>query len=472
MKKLDNWINGENAQPESGNYEVTVNPANGEELIRAARSSASDVNAAVRAAKAAAWGWRHFPAPDRGRLLHAMAQKIRERADEFAQLEMQDTGKPRALVLGEIENSAAYFEFYSGLVNLPIGDNLDVMPNQHIYTRREPFGVVGIITPWNVPLNQAARACAPALAAGNTIVAKPAETSSQTTVALAKLATEVGFPQGVLNVVLGHGSVVGNAIVSHELIRKVAFTGSVKTGRSIGRIAAERIIPLTLELGGKSANIVFEDADFEFAAKEAVRAFTSNAGQVCSAGTRLLVQKSIHDKFVKAVADIASRIVVGKDMGPMITQTQFEQVQEYFRIAEEEGAFTETGGKISSNPDLAGGFYVEPTVYSGVTNDMRIAQEEIFGPVLVAMPFETEEEAIAIANDSDFGLISAVFTKDIARAFRVSDAMESGQVFVNSWSTGAVQTSFGGHKLSGYGREKGIESLQQYGHTKCVVVVN
>jgi aldehyde dehydrogenase (NAD+) len=469
--KIDNWIDGGSRPPASGQYQTGVNPATGAPAASVASSGEEDVKAAVRAAKAAAHGWRHFSAPKRGRLLNDLARAIRENANHFADLEIEDTGKPRQVALAEIENSAAYFEFYAGLVNLPIGDTLEVEPNQHIFTKKEPFGVVGVITPWNVPLNQAARACAPALTAGNVVVAKPAETSSQTTILLAQLATEVGFPPGVFNVVLGKGSVVGTSIVSHADVRKVAFTGSVATGRAIGHVAADRLIPLTLELGGKSANIVFDDAELEFAASEAVRAFVGNAGQVCSAGTRLLVHRSVHDEFVNRVVERVNAIKTGIDMGPMITRAQFEQVQDYFGIAEQEGAQLEVGGRVSGDPTLADGFYVQPTVYTNVNNDMRIAREEIFGPVLVTIPFDDEEEAIAIANDSEFGLIAGVFTNDISRALRVSDAIEAGQVFVNSWSTGAVQTPFGGHKNSGYGREKGIEALAHYTHLKCVVVV-
>lgn len=436
-----------------------------------ASSDDADVTAAVAAAKAASSEWRRFPSAARGRILNRIAQAIRVHAEDLIALEIQDTGKPRHTAEWEVENSAAYFEFYATLVNLPAGDVLDVEPNHHMFTKREPFGVIGIITPWNLPLNQAARAVAPALTAGNVVVLKPPSTSSQTSVLMGKIAQEAGLPDGVLNVVLGQGSKVGTAIVSHPDVRKVAFTGSVATGRSIGRIAAERIIPLTLELGGKSANIVFDDADLEFAATEAVRAFANNAGQVCSAGTRLLVQETIHDEFVQKVATIAGRLEEGVDVGPMITRHQYEEVQNYFEVARAEGAEPIIGGSASRKPELEGGFYVQPTIYPRVSNDMRIAREEVFGPVLVTIPFSTEEDAIQIANDSDFGLVGGVFTGDIGRALRVSDALEAGQIFVNSWSTGAVQMPFGGHKHSGYGREKGIEALMHYSHLKSVVVV-
>ncbi|MDQ8708224.1 aldehyde dehydrogenase family protein [Streptomyces sp. LHD-70] len=468
---LENWIDGAACPPSTAEYSTGINPSNGKPTIDIAASGDADVHQAVTAARRSADAWRHHPSAERGRILHRIADSIRENADHLADLEVEDTGKPRATALGEVENSAAYFEFYAGLVNLPVGDVLDVEPNQHIFTKREPYGVIGVITPWNVPLNQAARAVAPALATGNVVVLKPAETSGQTTIALAELASRAGLPDGVFNVVLGAGSTVGTAIVAHPDVRKVAFTGSVRTGQAVGRIAAERIIPLTLELGGKSANIVFDDADLDLAAKEAVRAFAANAGQVCSAGTRLLVQRSIHDFFVARVAEIAGNLREGQDVGPMITRPQFDQVQEYFDLARQEGAHALLGGSVSERPELSGGLYVQPTIYAGVSRDMRIAREEIFGPVLVTLPFDDEKDAVSMANDSDFGLVAGVFTKDIGRALRISDAIEAGQVFVNSWSTGAVQTPFGGHKKSGYGREKGIEAMHHYTHLKSVVVV-
>jgi aldehyde dehydrogenase (NAD+) len=423
-----------------------------------------DVDRAVRAAARAAAGWRHLASFDRGRVLMAVARRLVAGIEELTELECADTGKPSSLAEAEIRGAAEYFEFYASLVHLPAGDVLDVRPDLHVYTVREPFGVVGVITPWNLPLNQAARAVAPALAAGNVVVVKPAETTSRTTLELARLATEEGLPAGVLNVVAGPGATVGTAIVEHPLVRKVAFTGSVPVGQTIGRIAAERILPLTLELGGKSANIVFADADLAFAATEAVRAFTTNAGQVCSSGTRLLVERSIHDEFVAAVAEATRKVRPGRNLGPMITEKQFATVQHYFDVARSEGARAVAGGTV------APGRHVEPTIYTEVTNDMTIAREEIFGPVLVVIPFDTEAEAVALANDSDYGLVGGVFTADISRAFRVAGAIEAGQVYVNSWSTQSVQMPFGGHKASGYGREKGIEALNHYSHVKSISV--
>lgn len=468
--KVNHWIDGRSLEPSSGSYRQDVNPATGTAGAEVALGNTQDVDAAVESARKAARDWRRFPSAKRGRLLGDLARAIRANSKELADLEVEDTGKPMAEALVEIEIGAAYFEFYAGLVNLPVGDILDVEPGQHVYTRREPYGVIGIITPWNVPLNQAARACAPALAAGNVVVVKPAEDSSQSSVALARLATEVGFPDGTFNVLLGNGPEAGAELVHHPAVRKVAFTGSVSVGQTIGRIAADRVIPLTLELGGKSANIVFEDADLEFAATEAVRAFATNAGQVCSAGTRLLVQRSIHDRFVEMVVAATSSRRPGENMGPMITRAQYEKVQNYFDVARQEGLTAEIGGDLPDGQAVQGGFYVNPTVYSNVDNSARLAQEEVFGPVLVTTPFDTEQDAIQLANDSDYGLVAAVWTKDISRALRVAEDIEAGQIFVNTWSTGAVQTPFGGFKRSGYGREKGIEALNHYGQMKCVVV--
>ncbi|MCW2750540.1 MAG: aldehyde dehydrogenase [Aeromicrobium sp.] len=460
------WIDGRAVASSGGGSGAGDNPATGGGGVTVTWGTAADVDLAARAAHAAAPGWRRTASLDRGRVLGALARRMVAEVDMLAALEAADTGKPLALAAAEIRGAAEYFEFYAALVNLPAGDVLDIRPDLHVYTRREPFGVVGVITPWNLPLNQAARACAPALAAGNTVIAKPAETTSRTTVELARLASEEGLPPGVLNVVLGRGHEVGTAIVEHPLVRKVAFTGSVRVGREIGRIAADRILPLTLELGGKSANIVFADADLAFAATEAVRAFTGNAGQVCSSGTRLLVERSVQDEFTAAVVAATRQLTPGADLGPMITRDQYDTVQRYFAVAAAEGAQVETGGRIFEGD----GFYVEPTVYTGVTNQMRIAREEVFGPVLVVIPFDTEDEAVELANDSEFGLVGGVFTADIARAFRVAESIEAGQVYINSWSTQSVQMPFGGHKQSGYGREKGIEALHHYSQVKSISV--
>ncbi|QYH35465.1 aldehyde dehydrogenase [Salinibacterium sp. M195] len=467
--KLLHWIDNEQVDSADGASVTTHSPVTGEPMTTLASGGEREVSLAVAAASAAAPLWRNTDAKQRGRLLHALSVAIRENSQSLADDEIAETGKPRSTALSEIANSADYFEYYAALVHLPAGEVINTKATEHTFTIREPIGVVAVITPWNVPLNQAARACAPALAAGNTVVIKPAEVTSRTTIRLAKLMGEVGIPAGVFNVVLGKGSVAGDALVRQDAVRKVAFTGSVGVGRLIGKIAADRIIPVTLELGGKSANIVFADADLDAAASETVRAFTSNAGQVCSAGTRLLVQSSIREEFLAKVVEQARTLSLGSDVGPLITRDQYLKVQEHLNLAPTEHAETLLGG-IGATSDNAVGNYIPPTIYATQNSNSRIATEEIFGPVLVAITFESDEEAIRITNDSDYGLIAGVWTRDISRALTVARSLEVGQVFVNTWSTGAVETPFGGVKESGYGREKGIEALHHYTQLKCVVI--
>lgn len=467
---LRSWIDGGFVDSSGSHSRALPDPRTNDANATVPDGSHEDVDRAVAAAKAQRGPWRNISAEERAHALHRIADGIRANRKKLMTAERKDTGKLDALLEWEIENSAAYFDFYAAMVHLPVGDVLDTTADEHTFTRREPFGVVGIITPWNLPLNQAARACAPALAAGNTVVLKPAQNSSRTSLLLAEIAVDAGLPAGVLNVLLGSGQQVGSPLVSHRDVAKVAFTGSVPVGQEIGRIAAEKIIPLTLELGGKSANIVFADADLDFAASEAVRAFTTNGGQVCSSGTRLLVDSSIHDEFVAKVSEIASEQKTGESFGPMITRAQYEQVHRYMEIAEKEGAIPVVGGSTVYPPATDSGFYVGPTIYAGVDNSMRIAREEVFGPVLAVIPFADENEAVTIANDSDFGLAAGVWTSDIARALRVSSRLEAGQVFVNTWSTASVITPFGGYKQSGYGREKGIEGLLSYTQLKTIVI--
>ncbi len=435
-----------------------------------AAGDAATVDAAVAHAKQALAGWRTTKPLARGRVLVAVAAAIRANAARMSAIERAETGKPLPVSLAEVEVTAQYFEFYGGIAPLVHGESIPLGPDYHSYSIREPFGVVGIILPWNSPLTQAARGIAPALAAGNTVVAKPSEFTSVGLLALAAIAGEAGLPAGVLNVVTGTGEAVGAPLVAHPDVRKVAFTGSLRAGQAIGHIAADRVIPLTLELGGKSPNIVFADADLDKAAAGAMTGFTLNSGQICVAGSRLLVEASVHDALIEKLTARLGAVRFetgdGHGLGPIITRAQYDRVQSMLRAAAEQGACALTAP--APLPDA--GWYVAPTILVDVTPSMAVAREEVFGPVMTVMRFDTEAQAIAMANDTNYGLVAGLWTASLDRAHRVAAQIEAGQVFVNEFPSGTVETSFGGFKQSGYGREKGIEALHHYTQSKTVIM--
>lgn len=475
MLKIESYIGGRFVAPGAGEFVDKLDPRTGEKMGEVANSTPEEVELAIKSANDAFPAWRDMRPSERGRILLELARIIRQSEDRLGALESAETGKPGQEMATLMDLTAQYFEFYAGLVNVMDGEVINQGPNYHVYTRRDPFGVIGAILPWNAPLHQAARAIAPALATGNTVVAKPSEHTSASLVELARIAVEeAGLPAGVFNVVVGKGSVIGPVMARHPLMRKISFTGGLTAGRELGRIAAERILPLTLELGGKSANIVFDDADLTAAAKGATRAFTWNSGQWCAAGTRLLVQESIHDEFVERLVKEVSNLRVGPQFdatsGPITTRAQFEKIQIFFKVAAAEGLTPAIGGKVATGEHLGTGWYIEPTVYTGVTNDMTLAKEEIFGPIVCVIPFKDEADALRIANDSEFGLGAGIWSRDIGRVHRVAAGLEAGRIVVNEYSGGFVQTPCGGFKQSGYGREQGIDALSHYTQLKSVII--
>lgn len=468
------YIGGLEIEPAKGQYAEKLDPRTSTKIKDVANSGPEDVDLAVKSAMEALTAWSDMRPAVRGRILVDIARKLREAGKHIVDIESQETGKPGREMATLLDLTAQYFEFYGGIVNVADGEVINVGPEYHIYTRRDPFGVIGVILPWNAPLHQAARAIAPALATGNTVVAKPSEHTSGSLVAFAKFAVEHGLPAGVLNVIVGKGSVIGPAMAKHPDVRKISFTGGLKAAQDLGRIAAERILPLTLELGGKSANIVFDDADLDAAARGSTVAFTWNSGQWCAAGTRLLVQENVHDAFVEKLVQNVEKLRLGPDFeasnGPITTQAQFDKIKGFFDIAERDGLTAVIGGAVATGPELDGGQYIRPTVYTGVTNDMEIAREEIFGPILCVVPFKDEADAVRIANDSDMGLAAGIWTQNIGRVHRVAARLEAGRIVVNEYSGGFVQTPCGGFKHSGYGREQGVDALSHYTQLKSVII--
>ena len=472
-------IGGDTLDAADGQKFDLVNPATGKTIGTAPLGGKADVDKAVEAAQAAfeeRKGWANWAAGKRGRSLSKLADLIKKNSEELAWLESRNGGKPITSARGEIIGASLVFDYYAGAANKIYGQTIPVSKPGIDMTLREPIGVVGLIVPWNFPLLMASWKVAPALAAGNTAILKPASLTPMTALGLGELALEAGIPPGVLNVVTGPGGTVGASIAAHPGIGKVAFTGETTTGQEIMRLASSNVKKISLELGGKSPNIVFADADLEKFAKESPYSVFDNCGQDCCARSRILVERSAHEKVVELFAAATRNVKVGDpsddatEVGPLVSTKQRDRVKDYIEIGLGEGATVVVGGGAPDDPALADGAYLMPTVFDGVDNDMRIAREEIFGPVVSVIPFDTEEEALRLANATPYGLSGSIWSRDIGKAMRAARALQSGVISINSNSSVHTEAPFGGYKMSGIGRELGMAALDLYTETKNVFI--
>jgi len=466
MERQRLFINNAFESAKSGAWFETIDPSTESVLAEVARGDAADVDRAVRAAEAARHGpWRKLTPAARGQLLFKLADAIEAKRDEIARIETLDVGKPLKESKGDVGGVCSTIRYNAGAADKMEGATIPLGPDFIDFTLLEPLGVTAHIVPWNYPLGMVARSVAPALAAGCTVVIKPAEQSPLTALQFAAICRDVGFPDGVVNVVTGFGEEAGAALVAHPLVRGITFTGSVETGRKVYVGAAQGIKPVVLELGGKNPMIVFADADLDRAAFDAVDGAFGNSGQVCSSSSRLLLQKSIRETFLERLAAHAAKLTVGpglddRDLGPVVSDEQYKKVTGYLAKGEAEGARLRFGG--GRPKDLNRGYFVSPTIFDQVTPDHAIAQEEIFGPVAVALDFETEDQAVALANGLGYGLVAGVYSQDISRAMRLAQSIDAGSIWINGWFIGAQQAPTGGIKESGIGRERGLPGIRNY----------
>ncbi|WP_373228823.1 aldehyde dehydrogenase family protein [Cohnella sp.] len=470
------YINGYWVLSSDGQTRTVLNPATSEVIAIVTEGSAVEAKQAIRAARHAfdRGGWPETPARERANLLGKLADRLEERAEEFARLETLNNGKPLREAQYDIQDAVNQLRYYAGLATKPHGQTYEVPDSIQAMVVREPVGVVGQIIPWNYPLVMATQKIAPAMAAGCTVIIKPAEQTPLTLIRLFEIIDEIGFPPGVLNLVLGAGDPVGSELAANPLVDKVAFTGGTETGIKIMKSAAETIKKVGLELGGKSPNIVFADADFETAVDYALFGIFANQGQVCSAGSRLLLEASLYDRFVPELVRRAGQIRIGPgldadtEMGPLISERQMNRVLDYIEIGRKEGAALLCGGERLTAGGLGRGYFVAPTIFTDTRPDMRIVQEEIFGPVLVIQTFRTEEEALELANGTKYGLAGAVFTQNVAKAHRVIRKLRAGITWINTYHPTFNEAPWGGYKQSGNGRELGTFGLEEYLEVKQI----
>lgn len=476
MKTYEMYIDGKFTAAKRGATRDIIDPANGELIAKVPESTKEDAVLAIKAARKAfdEGEWRKSLALDRGKLLFKVADLIRANAKRLAELETRNCGKPLAEAEFDVSDAANCFEFYGGLATKIHGETMSVPANSFSYVVREPIGVCGQIIPWNFPLLMVAWKLAPALAAGNTVILKPSELTPITALELFKLIDQCGFPAGVVNLITGPGVGAGEELASNSMVDKIAFTGGTVTGRKIMQAATGNLKKVSLELGGKNPNIVFADCDLDMAIDGALFGAFANQGEVCSAGSRLIVERSIHKKIVEGMLKKIPNIKLGHGldagvkMGPLISSAHREKVEAYIKIGVEEGAKLICGGKRPTGSEFAKGNFLEPTIFDEVKPAMRIAREEIFGPILVVIPFDTEEEAIRIANDTEYGLSGAVWTKSVTRAHRVTSQMRAGILWVNHYHPTYNEMPWGGYKQSGSGRELGLYGIESYLEIKQV----